>query len=30
MKREVISEAMSNISEEYRAEALQLHDTEEI
>lgn len=30
MKREVISEAMSNISEEYRAEALQLHDPEVI
>ena len=30
MKREVISEAMSKISEEYRAEALKLHDPEVI
>ena len=28
MKREVISEALNNISEEYRVEALQLHDPE--
>ena len=28
MKREIISEAMSNIAEEYRAEALELHDPE--